>query len=237
MLRLAVLASVSVLALATSAGAATTTVFVPGSANPNFSGLTNVSCCSGDTSALQPPLLALTGFAAGSQMTFLASGQTDGAGTGPEGPDGRVRFNMINYGLGVAPALNVRVLGLLGVFLGTATPTAATQPASLNFQSGLNFASLSPGIGQMFWIGDGLTGTGSGATQVFSAPTGATRLYLGTVDGFGWNNNTGGYNVTINYQPQGGGVVPEPATWALMITGFGLAGGALRRRRLFEVAA
>jgi hypothetical protein len=25
--------------------------------------------------------------------------------------------------------------------------------------------------------------------------------------------------------------VPEPATWAMMITGFGLAGAAMRRRR------
>ena len=29
-----------------------------------------------------------------------------------------------------------------------------------------------------------------------------------------------------------GGAVPEPATWALMIGGFGLAGAALRRRRV-----
>ena len=29
----------------------------------------------------------------------------------------------------------------------------------------------------------------------------------------------------------GGGAVPEPTTWVLMLTGFGLAGGALRRRR------
>ncbi|MFN3371400.1 MAG: PEPxxWA-CTERM sorting domain-containing protein [Sphingomonadaceae bacterium] len=29
----------------------------------------------------------------------------------------------------------------------------------------------------------------------------------------------------------GGGVVPEPATWAMFITGFGLVGGLLRRRR------
>ena len=29
--------------------------------------------------------------------------------------------------------------------------------------------------------------------------------------------------------------VPEPTTWALMITGFGLAGAALRRRKLAPV--
>lgn len=32
-------------------------------------------------------------------------------------------------------------------------------------------------------------------------------------------------------KPGGGGVVPEPATWAMMILGFGLVGGAMRRRR------
>jgi hypothetical protein len=33
------------------------------------------------------------------------------------------------------------------------------------------------------------------------------------------------------------GAVPEPATWAMMITGFGMAGVALRRRRYASVAA
>ena len=34
-----------------------------------------------------------------------------------------------------------------------------------------------------------------------------------------------------------GNAVPEPATWAMMITGFGMAGVALRRRRYAGVAA
>ena len=33
------------------------------------------------------------------------------------------------------------------------------------------------------------------------------------------------------------GGVPEPASWALMIAGFGLAGAQLRRRRTAAVAA
>jgi hypothetical protein len=35
---------------------------------------------------------------------------------------------------------------------------------------------------------------------------------------------------TYEVLSSGGGAVPEPATWAMMIVGFGLAGAALRRR-------
>lgn len=38
-------------------------------------------------------------------------------------------------------------------------------------------------------------------------------------------------NHTVGYWTQKGGVVPEPATWAMMILGFGLVGVAARRRQ------
>ena len=41
----------------------------------------------------------------------------------------------------------------------------------------------------------------------------------------------------VQFQGATAGAVPEPATWAMMITGFGLAGTALRRRRNVAAAA
>ena len=38
-------------------------------------------------------------------------------------------------------------------------------------------------------------------------------------------------------EPPQGGVIPEPATWAMMIAGFGLVGGAMRRRRVARAIA
>jgi len=57
-----------------------------------------------------------------------------------------------------------------------------------------------------------------------SAFSGITRIEIYTTDpaGLGYDDFT--FNV-------GGGSVPEPGVWALMICGFGFAGSALRRRR------
>lgn len=45
------------------------------------------------------------------------------------------------------------------------------------------------------------------------------------------------YSSQLSYLTGVTSAVPEPATWALMITGFGLAGSALRRRRALALAA
>jgi hypothetical protein len=54
--------------------------------------------------------------------------------------------------------------------------------------------------------------------------------------------NFTGLNFTVSpsvlaLQVNGAGGVPEPAAWALMIAGFGLAGATLRRRRAIGAAA
>lgn len=48
-----------------------------------------------------------------------------------------------------------------------------------------------------------------------------------------WPRVAGGVSAVADFAPNNANLasVPEPATWAMMLTGFGLLGGALRRRR------
>ncbi len=77
---------------------------------------------------------------------------------------------------------------LVGMFLGDSLPASAPPTLTFyvsNISSGgvrINFGALSPQLGQVFFIGDGKTGTGTGAIQVFNVPPTATHLYLGYAD-------------------------------------------------------
>lgn len=124
---------------------------------------------------------------------------------------------------------------LAGVFLSDAIP-ASGAPATLDFTPGglgIDFLTLTPELGQVFYIGDGKTA--SDIFQTFIAPTGATRLVLGIPDGFGFNgapgaydDNDGSYRIRlgINEIPT---KVPEPGNLALLL--MGLASLCLGRTR------
>jgi hypothetical protein len=82
---------------------------------------------------------------------------------------------------------------LIGLFE-SATPPSGSPPPSLDFTVlGTNFTSFAPALYQTFFMGDGLTGDGSGTVQQFLVPAGATRLFLGITDAGGFNGSPGGY--------------------------------------------
>jgi len=125
------------------------------------------------------------------------------------------------------------------VFLTDATP-ADPAPTSLNFTNNgtvgdiaTSFTTLSPLLNQQFFIGDGLTGNGSGATQQFIVPNGATRFFLGFEDAGGYSGAPGQYQdnsgtLQASFTISGSAAAPEPAVIALLAPGLALL---LPRRR------
>jgi hypothetical protein len=92
---------------------------------------------------------------------------------------------------------------LVGVFLGPDQPDQSPAPDALDFSTDASrdYAVLAPALKQVFFIGDGLTSTGDPHKVI--VPDGATRLFLGTMDGFEWRNDSGAFSVRIN-QVNGG---------------------------------
>lgn len=179
----------------------------------------------------------LTTFAAGSgnAFTVTAAGLVSCCSNAPNiPPDGGSGGMSVGGANGLSSLSGNTLIPLVGVFTTETDPFGGTPPAALAFDAS-NPLSLSPLLNQVFYIGDGRSGFNNslGALLTFTAPTNATRFYVAGIDAFGFNGLTGYYNdnqgswdVTINLA-----AVPEPSTWAIMLLGFGAAGGAMRARR------
>jgi len=127
---------------------------------------------------------------------------------------------------------NLPAGALVGVFVAAGGPSGAA-PSTLNFTGaggiGTAFATLSPELDQLFFIGDGLTGTGTGSTQQFIAPSGAGTLYLAVSDSVGASTGNLG-SITADVSSSAVAPIPEPATISLVGMGIvGLVGAAKRK--------
>jgi hypothetical protein len=125
--------------------------------------------------------------AAGTEFTFKASGRINYFGQSLDQgypPDGDPNGSMAGIGsFGGISGYQGPAGALAGVFLTDAIPLEpAPEPIRFTVDTvGVEFTRLEPQIGQVFFIGDGAN---SAATrQVFVAPAGAARLFVGLVDG------------------------------------------------------
>jgi hypothetical protein len=178
---------------------------VPATSNPWLAGMPNgTNAGDGDFAPAQSPKeVNCLSVAAGDRLTFTSGGTISNCPSGCpiNGPDGGevvshfrgTQFNIANV---TAPGNS-----LLGVFLGPGRPDQdPSTPPPLDFStfSSRNYDNLSPMLKQVFFIGDGRRLTTAGPLcQTVTVPPGATRLFLGTMDGFEWNNNIGAFSVTV----------------------------------------
>lgn len=175
-------------------------------------------------------------------LTFSSVTGTVSSGANTTGPDGAhggpsTDMNSINGISGILDGSSG--FFLVGIFENGSEPTDPA-PGRLDFSAGSlteSFTSLAPGLNQTFYVGDGLTGTGSGTVQQFIVPAGATELFLGFADGnpTGINSNLYNYHGNPSYYSDNTGSlqatfavvsVPEPSVFWL--TALGLAGLAAR---------
>ncbi|WEK44542.1 MAG: PEPxxWA-CTERM sorting domain-containing protein [Candidatus Sphingomonas colombiensis] len=189
------IAAAGTISLAGAANAAT--YVVPGTSNPFLAGASggNSVDMNGftDTAAANSPIGVAV--TGGQTLSISATGQVSNCpGCTLSGPDGA----------GGIASSGVTANGFTEIVNGYSN-------LPLNGLIGV-FNNL--GMNDAFLIGTG----GS-----FLVPTGATTLYLATVDGYQWSNNIGSFSVNV-------AAVPEPATWALMILGFGAVAMGMRRK-------
>jgi hypothetical protein len=85
---------------------------------------------------------------------------------------------------------------LVGVFLSDEPPDGSKAPRALDYKSiRRSKDSIAPALKQVFFIGDGRRS--GGGLRRYLVPRGATRLFLGVMDGYEWNNNSGSFTAIV----------------------------------------
>lgn len=189
----------TVLVTASTSQSKEVSVSVPGTSDPWLAGMPDGSTASeGDIAPNESPVY-VSGITVipGEIITFTASGAVAHGPDFPElAPDGGTVISHTAGAQNGISNISAPVESLIGVFLSGSSPDQSSTTKGLDFGSyGLNFTKLSPNLKQVFFIGDGTNS--SGTKQEFIVPQGASRLYLGTMDGGGWYNNKGSFNVDV----------------------------------------
>lgn len=132
------------------------------------------------------------------------------------------------------------------LFTGRTTPSGDTSPGfglpandsiltpatSAIIAGGPAWSPLGGNSGGCYAAGCGYTGWIQSAYNIADAGSYKVRFGVSNYGDTGYNSGLAFAGLEVGGVEVGGGggsAVPEPATWAMMITGFGLAGAALRR--------
>jgi hypothetical protein len=186
-------------ALAQSTCTESAALSIGGAHDPFLAGQPDGTSVYYDTAPALSPYLVPMAVRGGDAFHFVGvSGDINyvagGGGPGPEGSFNTTTPSALGIGGYTMPAT-----ALLGVFL-PETTNAGTAPTALDFSTlgSRDFATLSPELFQIFFIGDGLRND-LASVQEFIAPSGATRLFLGSCDGYGWYDNSGSCQFTLEH--------------------------------------
>lgn len=195
---------ISATSIASYVAAVNTTLVAPSSGNPWLAGMPNGT--TGNTydsaPANSPAQVTSISITPGTKLRFSFTGSASYyPGTQPFDPDGNPDWIINNYTGNEHGKSNLYapLTSVVGVFLTNQNPASAgAVPATLDFSTpaSRDFSSLSPALRQPFFIGNGKREDGT-TLQEFVVPVGATRFYLGIMDGQQWSDNAGSLTASI----------------------------------------
>lgn len=237
---------VGLLAIAASASAATTTT-----TTATTIACDSVECTDFDTahSALQPfdsSLGTLTGITlqidATSTTTYYAQ-FVNSSGPNPSSGSAELSFsspfgaivNGVSYSFEVAGAQTISVTGdprffqQRYTFTASGSDTFALDRTLFSYFIGTANVCSQPLIGSPT-SGVCVTGQPESSPTLNNIVTAANNLILLQFGPTPYTTNSATYRLTYSYIPVGD--VPEPASWMLMLLGFGAIGSSIRRARL-----
>lgn len=170
---------------------------IEGIHNPYLAGQPAGTMAKSDTAPFASPFLVPMAITGGDRIRFSdVSGDVwnlpGGGGPGPDGWSGHL-FNVAST-LGISGYM-MQENCLLGVFLPDTVNTGPPPPNQSPHV--LNKPDFAPLLYQVFFIGDGLMQDGV-TQQEWVVPEGATRLFLGSADGWNWSDNSGTFQLTIH---------------------------------------
>ncbi|MEZ0267024.1 MAG: pilus assembly protein TadG-related protein [Phycisphaerae bacterium] len=94
---------------------------------------------------------------------------------------------------------NVRapIGAVMAVFIADDRPDSSGAPPNLDFgtANARDYSTISPKLKQVFYVGDGKRANGESQTIV--VPDGATRVFLGMMDAWQWNDNVGNFKTKM----------------------------------------
>jgi hypothetical protein len=164
----------------------------------------------------------------------------------PDGSGGSTSVSALN---GISGIVAPNQMFLAGVFIDSTNLPSCSGPSGWDytagpFESDASFSGI--GLNRVFFIGDGLTGSGTGSTQSFNVPVNADRLLLGFVDSYAFSgppsyygDNTGSLTGNFSIEGLNVGATPLPATFPLFATGLGMLAllGWRRKKKAAALAA
>ena len=94
---------------------------------------------------------------------------------------------------------NVRapIGAIMAVFLDDNAPNTTAAPTDLDFSTDAqrDYSTISPQLKQTFFVGDGKRSNGE--VQNIVVPPGATRVFIGMMDAWQWNDNVGDFQFNV----------------------------------------